>query len=104
MITQERRSEQRSLEQQFRELAELWRSETFVQSSVQAKIFNQSYQRIIGMGAPALSLIFEDLKKRGGHWYWALECITGENPARHATSIAQQKQLWLDYAVANSLL
>ncbi len=73
-------------------------------SSIQAKIFNPNYQRIIGMGAPVLPFIFSDLRDRGGQWYWALECITGENPALAAKSLPEAKQLWLDWAKEHKYL
>jgi hypothetical protein len=38
------------------------------------------YQRIIGMGPPAVSLILEELRREPDHWFWALEAITEENP------------------------
>lgn len=88
----------------FREVASLWRQETRILSSIQAKIFNPHYQRIIGMGPAALSFIFTELKERGGYWYWALECITGENPAHQAESISLAKAAWLEYAVARGYL
>jgi hypothetical protein len=82
----------------FRRHADQWWKETRVLSSIQAKIFNPNYQRIIGMGEAALPFIFADLNERGGQWYWALECITGENPALEAGSLPEARLLWLDWA------
>jgi hypothetical protein len=82
----------------FRKHADLWWKETRVLSSIQAKIFNPNYQLIIGMGQAALPFIFADLRDRGGQWYWALECIIGENPAHDAASLPEAKRLWLDWA------
>ncbi|MGA2588968.1 MAG: hypothetical protein ABSH32_03560 [Bryobacteraceae bacterium] len=89
---------------EFKTHADKWWDETRILSSIQGKIFNQHYQRIIGMGRPVLPLIFAYLKERGGQWYWALECITGENPAAAANTLAEARQLWLDYASENGYL
>ena len=88
-----------TVEQVFKTLVEQWRKETSVLSSVQAKIFNANYQRVITLGRQVLPLIFRELRDRGGQWYWALECITGDNPAAGAQSISEAKQAWLRYAV-----
>jgi hypothetical protein len=86
------------LNSEFRKYADSWRNETGILSSIQAKIFNHNYQRIIGMGSSALPMIFEELNERGGYWYWALECITRDNPAQLSPSLAAAKTAWLDYA------
>lgn len=93
-----------TLEAVFREHAELWWNETRILSSIEAKIFNQHYQRIIGMGRVALPLIFAALRDRGGQWYWALECITGENPAAYAETLMEAKRIWLEYAFTHNYL
>jgi hypothetical protein len=87
------------LSSEFKTYADRWWKETRILSSIQAKIFNQNYQRIIGMGRQVLPLIFADLKRRGGQWYWALECITGENPAAAATTLDEARKQWLDYGI-----
>lgn len=92
------------MERQFRTLASRWRDETRVLSSIQAKVFNGNYQRIMAMGAPVLPLIFHDLRDHGGQWYWALECITGDNPAVGAETVQQAKDAWLAYAVERGYL
>jgi hypothetical protein len=52
------------------------------------------------MGKPVLPLIFRELKERGGYWYWALECITGLNPAASAASIEEATRTWLEFAAS----
>ena len=64
----------------FRQLADTWREETGGLSSPSQIAAHPAYQRIIGIGEPALPLIFEDLQTRGGHWYLALRAITGASP------------------------
>ena len=86
-----------ALERAFQQHADLWWQETRILSSIDAKIFNRHYQRIIGMGRAVLPLIFSALRDRGGQWYWALECITGDNPAKNAETLIEAKRLWLEY-------
>ena len=93
-----------SIEHQFRALFSQWRSETRVLSSIQSKVFNSNYQRIMAMGKAVLPLIFDDLMNNGGQWYWALECITGDNPAIHAESTREAKEAWLAYAAEHGYL
>jgi hypothetical protein len=88
------------LEAEFQKHAREWRRETRVLSSIQKKVSNAHYQRIIGMGKPVLPLIFRELKERGGYWYWALECITGLNPAASAASIEEATRTWLEFAAS----
>jgi hypothetical protein len=95
---------QQRIASDFRTYADKWWSETRILSSINGKIFNQNYQRIIGMGKPVLPFIFADLKQRGGQWYWALECITGENPAATATTLDEARSMWLDYASRNDYI
>jgi hypothetical protein len=93
-----------AVEQVFKNLVEQWRKETSVLSSIQAKIFNPLYQRIMTLGTQALPLIFRELRDHGGQWYWALECITGDNPAAGAQNISEAKRAWLTYAVQRGYL
>lgn len=88
----------------FQQLGGRWRKETRILSSIQAKIYHPSYQRIVGLGTPVLPFIFTDLRDNGGLWYWALECITGDNPAMNANTLEDQKRAWLDYATAKGYL
>ena len=104
VIATRRRVETPELSREFQDCAKRWRQETRILSSIQAKIFNSHYQRIIGMGRAALPLIFADLKEIGGHWYWALECICGENPASGAETLPEAKRLWLEYANKHNLV
>ena len=92
------------LREEFEKYAAAWRKETRVLSSIQAKIFNPNYQKIIGMGPSVLPYVLADLRDNGGQWYWALECIAHDNPAAGAASITEAKQLWLNYGNANGLI
>jgi hypothetical protein len=93
-----------AIEQEFRLLVSQWRKDTRVLSSIQSKIFHRSYQRIMAMGKAVLPLIFDDLLRNGGQWYWALECITGDNPADTAADLQEAKSAWLAYAAQHGYL
>lgn len=66
--------------EQFDELADEWRQETALTSSMSEIVLNAAYQRIIGMGWAAVPLIMEELSRSPDHWFWALRSITGANP------------------------
>lgn len=61
-----------------------------------------AYQRIIGLGAPAIPLILKELQERGGQWYWALRAITNESPVadEEAGNIPSMKAAWLRWGAS----
>lgn len=65
-----------------------------------------AYQAIIGMGAPALPLILEDLRQNSGHWYWALKAISNEDPVAPGDrgAIKKMKEAWLRWGEAKGLI
>jgi hypothetical protein len=88
------------LERLFDGLVKRWREETGAYSSVTQMAMHPAYQRIITMGPAALPLIFRELERRPGHWFWALRAITGENPVRRedAGDIGKMTEAWLAFA------
>jgi hypothetical protein len=71
---------------EFQRLRKQWRAECGITSSMTKIIMAPSYQRIIGMGRPAVPLIMRQLESEGDRptfWSWALQSITGEKPFRH---------------------
>ena len=85
------------IETLFRELAEKWRKETSLTSSVQDMVINQHYQRIIGLGSQAVPLILRELQRSPDHWFWALAAITGENPIVESDegNLKKMTEAWL---------
>src|SRR6476469_7931370 len=83
----------------FRELANTWHKETGYKSSVQDKAMHPAYQRIIGLGQPAIPLILDELQTRPDHWFWALRAITGDNPVPEDQqgNIKVMAKDWLDW-------
>ena len=88
-----------ALEQKFRLLAEQWRRETGMLSSISRMAMHPDYQRIIGMGERAISPILRELRRRPDHWFWALNAITGENPVPAASegNIRQMAEAWVQW-------
>jgi hypothetical protein len=81
----------------FQQLAERWRSETEYISSLSKMVLHPAYQRIIGLGKPAVPLILSELQKQVDHWLWALHAITGESPAPPNATFREAAQAWLDW-------
>jgi hypothetical protein len=94
-----------AVEAQFLSLATRWRKETAMQSSMDKKAIHWAYQRIIGMGPAAIPLILREIKRRPGHWFWALDAITqGENPAADCETLTQATNAWIAWGEAKGHL
>jgi hypothetical protein len=91
------------LERTFHALVQQWQAETAVLSSARQKAMHPTYQRIIGMGPAVLPLIFQELETHPAHWLWALQAITGENPAESCESFQQAADAWLQWGRARGL-
>jgi hypothetical protein len=91
------------IEATFAKLAEQWRSETGMFSVVSRISMHPAYQRIIGMGQPAVPLILSELEREPDHWFWALNAITGANPinVEQRGKIHQMAQAWIEWGKAN---
>ena len=94
------------LRTRFERLADQWVEETQFISSSTALILNGAYQQIIGMGEAVLPLIFKRLETQGGHWFWALKHITGEDPLSpdDAGNYAKMREAWLTWGREHSCL
>jgi hypothetical protein len=87
------------LKHRFERLAKEWKRETINLSSVQEIILNPAYQRIIGMGPDVIPFILQQLEKCPGFWFWALRCLTGENPVtpQMRGDVAAMTEAWLNW-------
>lgn len=92
-----------ALGRKFQDLSFRWRRETALHSSVTAIAMHPAYQQIIGLGEPALPLIFGELRRAPDHWFWALQAITGENPVpdTHAGDVEAMTNDWLSWGDAH---
>jgi len=88
----------------FQDLADTWRRETALQSFMQQRAMHPAYQRIIGMGWLAVPLILRELERRPDHWLWALQAITGEQPASADGTFQGAVAAWLEWGRERGLL
>ena len=85
--------------QRFEELADRWEEETFFLSRSDLKNAHPALQEIIKLGQPVVPLILERMRAERGHWFEALEQITGEDPVSPADygNIAAMQNSWLQW-------
>ena len=83
----------------FQELADQWEEETFFLSRSDLAAAHPLHQEIITLGTPVVPLILERMRSQGGHWFEALEQITGEDPVSPADygNIAAMQNSWLQW-------
>jgi hypothetical protein len=88
-----------SLRQAFETLAAKWRRETIMLSSSSEKVLHPAYQRIIGLGPAVIPLVLRELEQHGGHWFWALRALTGENPVKpeDVGQVRKMTEAWLEW-------
>ena len=88
--------------QRFDRLASEWKKNTWHLSSSQQMAIHPAYQAIIGMGHDALPHIIAEIKKKPGHWFWALRAIVyPEDPAKEARSLNESVSAWVAWWEAN---
>ena len=89
--------------ERFNELADWWREETFFHSNSSIKNAHPALQEIISMGPPMVPLILERMRSQGGHWFEALQQITGADPVSPADygKIAAMQNSWLQWGERN---
>ena len=92
------------LEARFAELVIQWKDETEFEPSLARSFMNRAYQQIIGLGAPAVPLILEELRREPDHWFWALTAITGEDPAGDAETVEDGAVRWLEWGQTRGLI
>ena len=88
------------VEQAFKILADKWKRETAIVSSVTKKISHPAYREIIALGPKAVPLIIAELAQRPDHWFSALGEITGENPvsATDKKQLSKAVEAWVSWS------
>ena len=83
----------------FNVLADEWHRETGHLSSPEQISMHPAYQRIISMGELAAPWILNDLRIRGGFWFWALRDITNSSPAADAGAgdMVATRDAWINW-------
>jgi hypothetical protein len=94
------------LRQQFQIFAAEWKQQSRYLSNMAQMALLQPYQRIIGMGPPAVPLILEELQSQPNQWFWALEAITGENPVTGgaAGNVAAMADAWIQWGKKSGII
>lgn len=87
----------------FSVLADIWQEDTMFLSSVSEITKHPAYRAVVRMGKPMLPFIIADLQRKPGHWFVALQQITGENPARGAKSVRDASRAWIEWGKARGL-
>lgn len=92
-------AEARELEETFLQLSAEWREGRPPSSFVEDLVLHPAYQRIIGLGKEVVPLILQQLAQQPDHWFWALHCITGEDPvdASDAGNLSRMAHAWLEW-------
>jgi hypothetical protein len=85
--------------QRFERLAAEWKRRSRYLSNTAQMALLEPYQRIIGMGLPAVPLILEELQREPGQWFWALEAITEQDPVppEAAGKVDLMAQAWIGW-------
>jgi hypothetical protein len=94
------------LRNRFKEWAAEWKSQSRHLSNSAQMAMLRPYQRIIGMGWPAVPLILEELRREPDQWFWALESITNQNPvpSEAAGHVRQMAQAWVMWGQVQGLI
>jgi hypothetical protein len=92
--------------ERFRRLTSEWKEQSRYLSNTAQMAMLKPYQRIIGIGLPAIPLILEELSREPDQWFWALEAITEENPVGpdDAGKVREMARAWLDWGQRNGFL
>jgi hypothetical protein len=93
---------------EFNVRAEKWEKETAIHSSPGATLLHKDYIAIISKGVAnkkvIVPLILNRLQTSGADWFFALENITGENPAKNAENFDAAFNAWSGWAKAQGLI
>jgi hypothetical protein len=82
---------------EFPQLDDEWERDTLLDSVVAKMAMHPAYQRIIGMGAPAVPLILARLRQQPRQWFWALTAITSEDPATGLDEARAAADAWIEW-------
>lgn len=97
---------QSNFRDRFQKLAAQWKAESQYMSNVVQMAILQSYQSIVGMGEPAVTLILEELRREPDQWFWALEAITQENPVPSSAmgDVDAMAKAWIEWGIQNGYI
>jgi hypothetical protein len=86
-------------ELKFRQSLQEWKEGTKFSSSTTDLITDPAYLRIIGLGPPVLPYLLAELRENPDHWFWALEAISGTDPAGANDEFDIRVEKWLTWGL-----
>jgi hypothetical protein len=93
------------LEKWLNDHAEKWETETAIQSSPSAMYLQRDYLLVVAKGLEnpkeIVPLIIKRLSSHGGDWFFALQNITGSNPAIDSDNFDDAVKAWSDWEKEN---
>jgi hypothetical protein len=93
---------------EFKERAERWEKETAIHSAPGSTYLHRDYIAIISKGVANKKVIVPLILKRiptsGADWFFALENIADENPAKDAINFDAAFNAWCEWAKAHRLI
>lgn len=94
------------IKDQFSEFLAAWNRDKMFTSDANAILMHPAHYAIIGLGPPALPLIFRDLEAGGGPWFVALSAMTHANPipSAHSSDARLMREDWLRWGRENDYL
>ena len=83
----------------FEQLADEWERDRPRGADIEQMTQHPAYQSIIGLGEPAVPWLLQRLAERPGHWFVALNAITGARPVPPESRgrIKEMTQAWLNW-------
>ena len=87
----------------FDRLADEWEFETALLSFSDQAADHPAHHAIVGMGEPVVPLILARMRSQGGHWFHALQAITGANPIKPSErgNIPAMQAAWQEWGKLN---
>lgn len=94
------------LRPRFQRLVAEWKEQSRYLSNTAQMAMLTPYQRIIGMGMPAVPLLLDELQREPDQWFWALEAITEQNPVPPSLvgQVPAMADCWIDWGREHGLL
>jgi hypothetical protein len=91
-----------AVEKKFLRLRDEWHAQRGHHSDTLSLVTHPAYQKIIGIGPPAIPLLLRELATRPDRWFWALRAITEEDPVPPADRGNSQAmtRAWLEWGQA----
>ena len=81
----------------FRRLCHSWKRSTWNYPPTEMRLMHPDYQQIIGLGAPVVGRILEELQSEVDDWFWALNAIVGVDHGEGATNPEEAAALWIGW-------